>query len=160
MTQANLFIGIDVAKTRLDIAVRPTGQQWHVDYTEDGVKELAGQIGKLHPTLVLLEATGGLEVAVVAALAVANLPVVVVNPRQVRDFARATGKLAKTDALDALVLAQFAEAVRPVLRPLPDTETQSLAALVARRNQVMGMLARQQAGVAAPMPSRRPQTRP
>jgi transposase len=140
VTQGNLFIGIDVAKTRLDIAVRPTGQQWHVDYAEEGVKELVGQIGKLHPTLVLLEATGGLEVAVVAALAVANLPVVVVNPRQVRDFARATGKLAKTDALDALVLAQFAEAVRPVLRPLPDTETKSLAALVARRNQVMGML--------------------
>ena len=140
MTQENSFIGIDVAKARLDIAIRPTGQQWQVDYTEEGVQELAGQISKLHPTLVLLEASGGLEVPVVAALAVADLPVVVINPRQARDFARATGKLAKTDALDALVLAHFAEAIRPIPRPLPDTETQSLAALVARRNQVMSML--------------------
>jgi transposase len=89
---------------------------------------------------VLLEASGGLELPLVAALAVANLPVVVVNPRQVRDFARATGKLAKTDALDAQVLAHFAEAIRPARRSIPDTETQALNALVARRNQVMSML--------------------
>jgi len=140
MNQKSSFIGIDVAKTRLDVAVRPTDQQWQVTYTEKGIQELVEQITELHPTLVLLEASGGLELPMVAALAVANLPVVVVNPRQVRDFARATGKLAKTDALDAQVLAHFAEAIRPCPRSLPDTETQSLTALVARRNQVMSML--------------------
>lgn len=140
MNQKSSFIGIDVAKARLDVATRPTDQQWQVDYTDKGIQELVEQITKLHPTLVLLEASGGLEVPVVAALAVANLPVVVVNPRQVRDFARATGKLAKTDSLDALVLAHFAEAIRPLPRSLPDTETRALAALVARRNQVMSML--------------------
>lgn len=140
MNQKFSFIGIDVAKTQLDVAVRPTDQQWQVTYTEKGIQELVEQITELHPTLVLLEASGGLELPMVAALAVANLPVVVVNPRQVRDFARATGKLAKTDALDAQVLAHFAEAIRPPPRSLPDTETQSLTALVARRNQVMSML--------------------
>jgi len=140
VNQKSSFIGIDVAKARLDVAIRPTGQQWQVAYTEKGIQELVEQITELHPTLVLLEASGGLELPMVAALAVANLPVVVVNPRQVRDFARATGKLAKTDALDAQVLAHFAEAIRPLPRSLPDTETQSLTALVARRNQVMSML--------------------
>jgi len=134
------FIGIDVAKTRLDVAIRPTDRQWQVAYSEKGIQELVEQITELKPTLVLLEASGGLELPMVAALAASNLPVVVVNPRQVRDFARATGKLAKTDALDAQVLAHFAEAIRPLPRSLPDTETQSLTALVARRNQVMGML--------------------
>jgi len=134
------FIGIDVAKTRLDVAIRPTDRQWQVAYSEKGIQELVEQITELKPTLVLLEASGGLELPMVAALAVSNLPVVVVNPRQVRDFARATGKLAKTDALDAQVLAHFAEAIRPLPRSLPDTETQSLTALVTRRNQVMGML--------------------
>jgi len=140
VNQKSSFIGIDVAKTRLDVAIRPTDRQWQVAYTEKGIQELVEQITELHPTLVLLEASGGLELPMVAALAVANLPVVVVNPRQVRDFARATGKLAKTDALDAQVLAHFAEAIRPLPRSLPDMETQSLTALVARRNQVMGML--------------------
>ena len=140
MNQGLSFIGIDVAKARLDIAIRPTDQQWQVDHTEKGIQELVEQITKLHPTLVLLEASGGLEVPIVAALAVANLSVVVVNPRQVRDFARATGKLAKTDSLDALVLAHFAEAIRPLPRSLPDTETRALSALVTRRNQVMSML--------------------
>ncbi len=140
MNQELSFIGIDVAKTRLDVAIRPTDQQWQVTYTEKGIQELVEQITRLQPALALLEASGGLELPVVAALAAANLPVVVVNPRQVRDFARATGKLAKTDALDAQVLAHFAEAIRPLPRSLPDTETQSLTALVARRNQVMGVL--------------------
>jgi len=134
------FVGIDVAKAHLDIAIRPGDKQWQVGYTEEGIQELVGQIAKFHPALVVLEASGGLEVTVVAALAVADLPVVVVNPRQVRDFAKATGKLAKTDALDAHVLAHFAEAIRPDCRSLPDSETQSLNALVARRNQVMTML--------------------
>ncbi len=140
MKQELTFIGIDVAKTRLDVAIRPTDRQWQVAYSEKGIQELVEQITELKPTLVLLEASGGLELPMVAALAASNLPVVVVNPRQVRDFARATGKLAKTDALDAQVLAHFAEAIRPLPRSLPDTETQSLTALVARRNQVMGML--------------------
>ena len=140
MNQELSFVGIDVAKAHLDIAIRPGDKQWQVGYTEEGIQELVGQIAKFHPALVVLEASGGLEVTVVAALAVADLPVVVVNPRQVRDFAKATGKLAKTDALDAHVLAHFAEAIRPDCRSLPDSETQSLNALVARRNQVMTML--------------------
>jgi transposase len=140
VNQEPYFIGIDVAKARLDTAVRPMGQRWQVDNTEEGIQKLVQQITNLHPTLVLLEASGGLELPVVAALAVANLPVVVVNPRQVRDFARATGKLAKTDSLDAMVLAHFAEVIRPLPRSLPDTESQALTALVTRRNQVMGML--------------------
>jgi len=134
------FIGIDVAKASLDIAIRPTDQQWQADYTEKGIQALVEQISELNPALVLLEASGGLEVPMVAALAVANLPVVVVNPRQVRDFARATGKLAKTDVLDAHVLAHFAEAIRPASRSIPDSETQALNALVVRRNQVISML--------------------
>jgi transposase len=140
VNKGSYFIGVDVAKARLDIAVRPTHQRWQVDYTEKEVQKLVKQIASLHPTLVLLEASGGLELPVVAALAVASLPVVVVNPRQARDFARATGKLAKTDALDAMVLAHFAEVIRPIPRSLPDTETQALNTLVTRRNQVIGML--------------------
>jgi len=140
MNQDFSFVGIDVAKTRLDVAIHPTGQQWQVAYTEKGIQGLVDQLAGLHPTLVLLEASGGLELPMVTALAVAGLPVVVINPRQVRDFAKATGKLAKTDVLDAKVLAHFAEAVRPVPRSLPDTETQALTALVTRRNQVISML--------------------
>lgn len=140
MNQESTFIGIDVAKARLDVAIRPTGQQWQVSYTEKGIQGLVDQFADLHPTLVLLEASGGLELRIVTALAAAGLPVAVVNPRQVRDFAKATGELAKTDVLDAQVLAHFAEAVRPTPRSLPDTETQTLAALVARRTQVISML--------------------
>ena len=140
MNQEPYFVGIDVAKAQLDIAVRPTDQRWQVDHTEKGIQELVEQVAGLHPTLVLLEASGGLELPAVAALTAAKLPVVVVNPRQIRDFARATGKLAKTDSLDAMVLAHFAEVIRPLPRSLPDTATQALTALVTRRNQVMGML--------------------
>ncbi len=102
------YIGIDVSKAQVDVAVRPTGQRWAASYNETGVEELVSQIVDIGPAMVLLEATGGLEVPLVAALAAAALPVVVVNPRQVRDFARATGTLAKTDSLDAAVLAHFA----------------------------------------------------
>lgn len=140
MNQESTFIGIDVAKTGLDVAIRPTGQQWQVAYTEKGIQGLVDQFADLHPTLVLLEASGGLELRIVTALAAAGLPVAVINPRQVRDFAKATGELAKTDVLDAQILAYFAEAVRPTPRSLPDTETQTLAALVARRTQVVSML--------------------
>ena len=134
------FVGIDVSKTQVDVAVRPAGQRWVVAYDETGVEKLISQMGDLGPALVLLEATGGLELPLVASLAAAALPVVVVNPRQVRDFARATGTLAKTDALDAAVLAHFAEAVRPPVRPLRDAETQVLYSLAARRHQVLTML--------------------
>ena len=140
MEQEGIYVGIDVAKAQVDVAVRPTGQRWVVSFDETGVGELVSQMEDLSPALVLLEASDGLELPLVAALAAAALPVVVVNPRQVRDFARATGTLAKTDALDAAVLAHFAEAVRPPVRPLRDAETQALNALAARRHQVMIML--------------------
>ena len=134
------FVGIDVSKAQLDVAVRPTGKRWVLPYDETGIEGLIPQIVDLEPALVLLEATGGLELPLVAALAAAALPGVVVNPRQVRDFAKATGTLAKTDTLDAGVLAHFADAVRPEVRPLKDAETQVLNSLTARRHQVMTML--------------------
>ena len=140
MKQEPIFVGIDVSKAQVDVAVRPTGERWVVSYDDAGVGELVSQMVDLGPALVLLESTGGLELSLVAALATAALPVVVVNPRQVRDFARATGTLAKTDALDAAILAHFADAVRPSVRPLKDAETQVLNSLAARRNQVMTML--------------------
>ena len=140
MEQESIYVGIDVAKAQVDVAVRPTGQRWVVSYDESGVGELVAQMKALEPAMVLLEASGGLELSLVAALAAAALPVVVVNPRQVRDFARATGKLSKTDSLDAAVLAHFAEAVRPPVRPLRYAETQALNSLAARRHQVMTML--------------------
>ena len=130
------YVGIDVAKAHLDIAVRPTGEQWRVTNDDTGIAELVLQMEGLHPSLVVLEATGGYELAVVAA----GIAVAVVNPRQVRDFARATGKLAKTDSLDAQVLAHFAERVQPTPRPLPDAQLQTLSALLARRRQVVEML--------------------
>ena len=140
MEQHATYVGLDVAKAQVDVAVRPSDDRWQVSRDEAGIRKLVSQLKTLDPALVLLEASGGLEVPVVAALAAGALPVVVVNPRQVRDFARATGKLAKTDALDAAVLAHFAEAVRPPVRPLRDAETQVLHSLASRRHQVMTML--------------------
>ena len=140
MKQESTYVGIDVAKAQVDVAVRPTGQTWTITYDDAGIQELVSQLKTLEPALVLLEATGGLELPMVVALATAALPVVVVNPRQVRDFAKATGTLAKTDTLDAAVLAHFADAIRPDVRPLRDAETQVLASLVARRHQVVAML--------------------
>ena len=140
MKQEETYVGIDVAKARVDVATRPGGDTWSVDYNEQAVSELVSSLLALEPTMVLLEATGGLEVPLVSALAAAALPVVVVNPRQVRDFAKATGKLAKTDVLDAHVLAHFADAVRPSVRPLRDEDTQELNSLTTRRNQLMTML--------------------
>ena len=134
------FVGIDVSKQQLDIAVRPSGETWTVAQDEAGVSALVARLRDLTPTLIVLEATGGLEVAVAGALAAAALPVAVVNPRQVRDFARSTGTLAKTDRLDAQMLAQFAEAVRPEPRPLPDVQAQELTALLQRRRQLVEML--------------------
>jgi transposase len=134
------YAGIDVAKAHLDVALRPAGSRAQFAHSEAGIAALVAHMQAAAPALIVLEATGGLEVPVVAALAAAQLAVVVVNPRQVRDFAKATGKLAKTDRLDAQVLAHFAEAVRPEVRPLPDAESQRLAALLARRRQVVEML--------------------
>jgi transposase len=131
------FVGIDVAKAQLDIAVRPTGEQWSAPNDEAGIATLVTQLQAITPTLVVLEATGGFQRAVVTALTVAGLPVVVVNPRQTRDFAKATGQLAKTDALDARALAHFAEAVRPTPRPVPDAQTEALRALMTRRRQLV-----------------------
>ena len=117
---ATIFVGIDVSKAALDVALRPGGESWRCANDEAGIAaELVGRLRSLVPRLIVLEATGGLERLAVAALALAGLPVAVVNPRQVRDFAKATGQLAKTDALDAAVLAHFAEAIRPEPRPLP-----------------------------------------
>ena len=140
MTEAGAYVGIDVAKTNIDIAVRPGGRVWQASYDAAGIDELISQSVSLTPTTVLLEATGGLEAPLAAALAAAALPVAVVNPRQVRDFAKATGQLAKTDVLDAQVLAHFAEAVRPPIRPLRDADTQELNTLTTRRSQLMTML--------------------
>jgi transposase len=137
---AEIFIGIDVARDSLEVAVWPTGEQWSVGNQSVGIAELLVRLQAVRPTLIVLEATGGLEVPVVGVLGSAGLPVVAVNPRQVRNFAKATGKLAKTDALDAQVLAHFAAAVRPAVRPLPDAATRALSALVARRRQLVEML--------------------
>ncbi len=156
MTEAQLYVGIDVSKDTLDVAVRPTGQQWRVSNTEEGLGPLVERLQGLSPALVVMEATGGYEVPVAAALGADGLPVAVVNPRQVRDFARATGKLAKTDKLDAQVLALFAERVRPVPRPLPDPQTQELHALLARRRQIVVMLVTEQNRLGSALPSVRP----
>ncbi len=134
------FVGIDVSKQQLDIAVRPRRETWTVAHNEAGLSALVTRLRAHAPTLIVLEATGGLEVALAGALAAAALPVAVVNPRQVRDFARSTGTLAKTDRLDAQMLAQFAEAVRPEPRPLPDAQAQELTALLQRRRQLVEML--------------------
>jgi transposase len=140
MDKAPAFVGIDVSKRRLDIHSRPTGERFTIDYDEENVAALIERLVTLEPALVVLEATGGMEVRLAAALAAAGLPVAVVNPRQVRAFARAMGRLAKTDRLDAAVIAHFAEAVRPPVRPLPDEATRRLGALVARRRQLLEML--------------------
>jgi transposase len=135
-----LYVGLDVAKQRLDVHVRPTDEAFSSAADEAGLAALVEKLEQLRPTLVVLEATGGFHVPVAAAVASAGIPVAVVNPRQIRDYARATGQLAKTDALDARVLARFAEAVKPAPRPLPSEQAQRLSALVARRRQLVEML--------------------
>jgi transposase len=137
----SVFVGIDVSKQQFDIAVRPSGETWTGGQDEAGLSAVVTRLGALAPTLIVLEATGGLEVPLAGALAAAALPVAVVNPRQVRDFARSTGTLAKTDRLDAQILARFAEAVRPEPRALPDAQAQELSALLQRRRQLVDMLA-------------------
>jgi len=139
-SKPEVFVGIDVSKHRLDIAVRPSGETWSVANAPEAFGPLLKRLKALHPTLIVLEATGGLEAAVVAELAHAQLPVAVVNPKRVREFGRASGQLAKTDPLDANLLAHFAEAIRPPVRPLPTAESERLASLVTRRRQVLNML--------------------
>ena len=140
MTDSGVFVGIDVSKATLDIHVRPTGQAFSFSNDDDGVGELIRVMERVQPALVLLEATGGWEAHVTAALAVRHLPVVVTNPRQVRDFARATGELAKTDRIDAAILSLFAERLRPEVRPLPDDATRDFEARLTRRRQILEML--------------------
>jgi len=138
MADAKRFVGIDVAKAQLDVALGPDGESFAVANDERGINAL---LKRLEPSdLVIIEATGGLEVLVASALATAGIGVAVVNPRQVRDFARATGRLAKTDALDAQVLVRFGAAVKPQVRALPDAQAQALEALVNRRRQLVEML--------------------
>src|SRR4029434_3746684 len=139
MSDVHLSVAIDDAKTQLDIALRPSGERWAVPNEASGVATLVEQLQGRHPILIVLEATGGLERAVTSALATAGLPVVVVHPRQVRDFVRATRQLAKTDALDARALAHFADVIRPTPRPLPDAQTQELRALLGRRQHLIVM---------------------
>ena len=135
-----IVVGIDVSKDRLDVAVRPTGEMFVVSRDAEGLDALVTRLTPLAPAAVAVEATGGYETVVAASLAAAGLAVVVVNPAQVRSFAQALGKRAKTDPLDAGVIAHFVEATKPAIRPLPDAETRLLADLVARRRQIIAMI--------------------
>jgi transposase len=137
--QQQLGVGIDVSKATLAVAVYPTSEQWQTSNDDAGIGSLIERVSALAPERIVLEATGGYESPALAALASAGLPVIAVNPRQVRDFARSIGRLAKTDALDAQVLAHFAAVVRPAVRTLPDAATAELAALLARRRQLVDM---------------------
>ncbi len=140
MSTVPVFVGIDVAKSELVAAMRPSGESWVLANDETGIQELLQRLNPVQPTLVVVEATGGYERGLVGALAAAGVPLVVANPRQVRDYARSTGQLAKTDRIDAQILALFAERVRPEPRPLPDEATRTLAALLTRRRQILEMM--------------------
>lgn len=135
-----MFVGIDVAKERLDVHVRPSGQAFSVNRDDEGVARLVERWTNDRPALIVLEATGGFETIVAAGLAAAGLPVAVVNPRQIRDFARATARLAKTDTIDAAVIAHFAEAVKPMARPVADPQARLLGELMTRRRQLVEMI--------------------
>ncbi|MBU6482867.1 MAG: IS110 family transposase [Nitrospirae bacterium] len=156
METGPVYVGIDVSNVQLDVAERPSGERAVIPHTEEGIAILVEQLRTRRPACVVLEATGGLQVPLASALAVGGIPVAVVNPRQVRDFAKATGQLAKTDAIDAQVLARFADAVRPTPRPLPDEATQQLGALLTCRRQLIELLvAEQQRMQRAPHPIQR-----
>lgn len=139
-TSDGTFVGIDVSKAHFDVAVHEQALEWQADNTAAGIGELLHRLQDVAPTLIVLEATGGFEVPLVAELAAVQLPVVVINPRRVRDFARSTGQLAKTDKLDAKLLAHFAAALRPTPRPLPTDQEEHLTALLTRRKQLVEML--------------------
>jgi transposase len=151
------FVGIDVSKATLDVHVLPSKRAWSTPNQDDAVRVLCAELAGLMPTLIVLEATGGLERRLLAALLAAKLPAVAVNPKRVRDFAKADGRLAKTDALDAAVLALFAERMRPPVRPPVDQETQELQALLVRRRQVVDMITAEKNRLAAAPPSKRVQ---
>lgn len=140
MEQEKVYVGIDVAKASMDVAVHQSEQQWSFSNEDRGIIQAVSCLQGLAPALIVLEATGGIEMPLVAALAAAGLPVVVINPRQIRDFAKATGKLAKTDILDAKVMARFAATVKPTPRPLPDEQAHEFADVLARRRQVVEMI--------------------
>lgn len=141
MSESKINVGIDVSKDTLDIAIRPTGEHFEIERAELAILKLAKRLKKLCPERVVLESTGGLEVLVLSALAAKGLPVVAANPRQVRDFAKSTGRLAKTDKIDAEALAHFAEAIQPEIRPLPSKEARQLEGLMRRRRQLTEMAA-------------------
>jgi transposase len=133
------FVGIDVSKSTLDVCIEPAVQTLHVAYDEAGILQIAGRLKEVSPSLIVIEATGGLEVRIATELASLGLPVAVINPRQARDFAKATGQLAKTDQVDAAVLAAFAKAIRPQAHPLKDADTRALDDMVSRRRQLIDM---------------------
>jgi transposase len=138
---SHVFVGVDVSKDRLDVATHPEPGSWSVSNDEAGIEDLVQRLLPLRPERVVLEATGGYEMQALSALGAAGLPAVAVNPRQTRNFAKAAGLLAKTDRIDAIALARFAEALKPEIRPIPDAAAQKLSALIARRRQLVGMLA-------------------
>jgi transposase len=140
MGEAETYVGIDVSKARLDVAVLPGEQTWSVANDDEGITQLADKLKGLSPKLVLLEATGGLERRVLARLAGGGVPAMAINPRNVRDFAKSLGKLAKTDRIDAIILGRFAQAVRPELRPIADEQSQELQTLLTRRRQIVEMI--------------------
>jgi len=133
------FVGIDVSKNTLDVRIEPRGESLHVAYDEAGVAKIVRRLAEVVPTLIVMEATGGLEIRLASELAARGLPVAIINPRQARDFAKATGQLAKTDQVDAAGLAAFARAIRPAIRPLKDADTRALDDLVSRRRQLVDM---------------------
>jgi transposase len=135
-----MFVGIDVSKDRLDVHVHPSSEAFAVSRDGKGLEQLVDRLRTLSPTLIAVEATGGFETIVAATLAGAALPLVVVNPAQVRHFAQALGKRAKTDPIDAAVIARFIEAVKPAVRPIPDAQARLLGELVARRRQIIEMI--------------------
>jgi transposase len=134
------FVGIDVSKDRLDVHVRPSSEAFAVSRDGKGLEELIDRLHTLSPQLIAIEATGGFETIAAAALAGAALPLAIVNPAQVRHFAKAVGKRAKTDPIDAEVIARFAEAIKPEVRPVPDAQARLLGELVARRRQIVDMM--------------------
>src|SRR4029079_18369725 len=134
------YVGIDVSKARLDVAVVPSGESFSSPNDDEGIEKVVGRLRELQPALVLLEATGGLERRALARLVTAGLPAMAVNPRNVRDFGRSLGKLAKTDRIDAVILARFAEAVRPEWRPMAHEQTRQLQEHLTRRRQIVEMI--------------------
>jgi transposase len=140
VSESAVYVGIDVSKHELEYALSDREETSIVPNTDAGVEKLVEVLAAMSPALVVLEATGGFEVPTAAALAAAGIPIVVANPRQVRDFAKSTGQLAKTDRIDARILALFAERVRPAIRPLPDEESRALNAVMARRRQLIDMI--------------------